>query len=73
MSTKSFRLKYLGKSLAGVPRDLAQTAVSKVTAIKPTVLIFNCTWVCDAKCTMCNNWKWGNRKEDLTLDQIDRS
>jgi MoaA/NifB/PqqE/SkfB family radical SAM enzyme len=72
VSTKSFRLKYLGKSLAGVPRDLAQTAVSKITAIRPTVLIFNCTWVCDAKCTMCNNWKWGNRKEDLTLDQIDR-
>ena len=72
MSTKSFRLRYLGKSLAGVPRDLAQSAVSTVTAIKPTVLIFNCTWVCDAKCSMCNNWKWGNRKEDLTLDQIDR-
>ena len=72
MSTKSFRLKYLGKSLAGVPRDLAQTAVATVKAIRPTVLIFNCTWVCDAKCTMCNNWKWGNRKEDLTLPEIDR-
>jgi MoaA/NifB/PqqE/SkfB family radical SAM enzyme len=72
VSTKSFRLKYLGKSLAGVPRDLAQSAVSTVTAIKPTVLIFNCTWVCDAKCEMCNNWKWGNRKEDLTIPQIDQ-
>ncbi len=72
MSTKSFRLRYLGKSIAGVPRDLAQTAVSTVTAIKPTVLIFNCTWVCDARCEMCNNWKWGNRKEDLTIEQIDR-
>ena len=55
-----------------MPRDLAQTAVSKITAIRPTVLIFNCTWVCDAKCTMCNNWKWGNRKEDLSLAQIDQ-
>jgi MoaA/NifB/PqqE/SkfB family radical SAM enzyme len=72
VSTTSFRLRYLGKSLAGVPRDLAQTAVSTVTAIKPTVLIFNCTWVCDARCEMCNNWKWGNRKEDITIEQIDR-
>jgi len=35
------------------------------------VLIYNCTWVCDAKCTMCNNWKWGNRKEDMTLEQLE--
>ncbi len=71
MSTSTFRLSYLAKSAAGVPRDLVQSAVSHMTAIKPTVLIFNCTWVCDARCTMCNNWKWGNRKEDITLDQID--
>ena len=24
----------------------------------------NCTFVCDARCQMCNNWKRGNRKED---------
>ncbi len=71
MSTDTFRLRYLAKSAAGVPRDLVQSAVSRVRAIKPTVLIFNCTWVCDARCEMCNNWKWGNRKEDLTLEQID--
>src|SRR3982751_4438822 len=39
--------------------------------IRPTVLIYNCTWVCDAKCTMCNNWKWGDRKSDMTLDQLE--
>ena len=44
----------------------------QVTTIKPTVLIYNCTWVCDARCEMCNNWKWGNRKEDMTLEQLDR-
>ena len=73
MSTQTFRLRYLARSAAGVPRDLVQSAVSHVRAIKPTVLIFNCTWVCDARCEMCNNWKWGNRKEDLTLEQIDRA
>jgi sulfatase maturation enzyme AslB (radical SAM superfamily) len=72
MSTDTFRLRYLAKSIAGVPKDLVQSAVSHVTAIKPTVFIFNCTWVCDAKCEMCNNWKWGNRKEDITLEQLDR-
>jgi len=72
MSTSSFRLKYLAKNVAGVPRDLATGALAQVTTIKPTVLIYNCTWVCDARCEMCNNWKWGNRKEDMTLEQVDR-
>ena len=71
MSTSSFRLKYLAKNLAGVPRDLVTGAMSHITTVKPTVLIYNCTWVCDAQCQMCNNWKWGNRKEDLTLEQVD--
>ena len=72
MSTQTFRLRYLARSAAGVPRDLVQSAVSHVRPIKPTVLIFNCTWVCDARCEMCNNWRWGNRKEDVTLEQVDR-
>jgi MoaA/NifB/PqqE/SkfB family radical SAM enzyme len=71
MSTETFRLRYLARNLAGVPRDLVTTAVSHVTAVRPTVLIYNCTWVCDAKCEMCNNWKWGNRKEDMTLAQLE--
>jgi len=45
MSTETFRLRYLAKSVAGVPRDLIQTAVAQVRAIKPTVFIYNCTWV----------------------------
>ncbi len=72
MSTSTFRMKYLAKNAAGVPRDLVTGALAHVTTIKPTVLIYNCTWVCDARCEMCNNWKWGNRKEDLTLEQVDR-
>ena len=72
MSTDAFRLQYLARAAAGVPRDLANTlVVSKIKPIRPTVLIYNCTFVCDARCTMCNNWKRGNRKEDMTLDQID--
>jgi MoaA/NifB/PqqE/SkfB family radical SAM enzyme len=72
MSTETFRLRYLAKSVAGIPRDLMQTAVSHLRPIKPTVFIYNCTWVCDARCEMCNNWKWGNRKEDMTLEQMNR-
>jgi MoaA/NifB/PqqE/SkfB family radical SAM enzyme len=72
MSTDSFRLQYLARTAVGVPRDLANTlVVSKLKAIRPTVLIYNCTFVCDARCTMCNNWKRGNRKEDMTLAEID--
>ena len=72
MSTNSFRLHYIAKAAAGVPRDLVNTFISaKVHPIRPTVLIYNCTWVCDARCTMCNNWKWGDRKSDMTLDQLE--
>ena len=36
------------------------------------MLIFNCTWVCDARCEMCSNWKRGDRKLDMTLEQIEQ-
>lgn len=72
MSTSKFRLHYLAKAAAGVPRDLVNTFVNaKIHPIRPTVLIYNCTWVCDARCTMCNNWKWGDRKSDMTLAQLE--
>jgi MoaA/NifB/PqqE/SkfB family radical SAM enzyme len=72
MATNTFRLQYLAKAAAGVPRDLVNTFVSaKLHPIRPTVLIYNCTWVCDARCTMCNNWKWGDRKSDMTLAQVE--
>jgi MoaA/NifB/PqqE/SkfB family radical SAM enzyme len=72
MATDSFRLRYLARAAAGVPRDLVNTFISaKVAPIRPTVLIYNCTWVCDAKCTMCHNWKFGDRKSDMTLEQLD--
>jgi MoaA/NifB/PqqE/SkfB family radical SAM enzyme len=72
MATTAFRLHYLAKAAAGVPRDLVNTFVSaKIHPIRPTVLIYNCTWVCDARCTMCNNWKWGDRKSDMTLAQVE--
>jgi MoaA/NifB/PqqE/SkfB family radical SAM enzyme len=72
MSTSTFRLQYLAKAAAGVPRDLINTFISaKIHPIRPTVLIYNCTWVCDAKCTMCSNWKWGDRKSDMTLEQLE--
>jgi sulfatase maturation enzyme AslB (radical SAM superfamily) len=72
LSTNTFRLRYIGKAAAGVPRDLVNTFINaKVHPIRPTVLIYNCTWVCDAKCTMCNNWKWGDRKSDMPLEQLE--
>jgi MoaA/NifB/PqqE/SkfB family radical SAM enzyme len=72
MSKDTFTLKYLSKTAAGVPRDLVNSVLAKVKPIRPTVLIYNCTFVCDARCTMCNNWTRGNRKEDMTIAQIDQ-
>jgi MoaA/NifB/PqqE/SkfB family radical SAM enzyme len=72
MSKDSFTLRYLARAAAGAPRDLLNTlVVSKLKPIRPTVLIYNCTWVCDARCEMCNNWKHGDRKSDMTLEQLD--
>ena len=72
MSTSTFRLQYLARAAAGVPRDLVNTFVNaKLHPIRPTVLIYNCTWVCDARCTMCSNWKFGDRKSDMTLAQLE--
>ena len=72
MSASTFRLHYLAKAAAGVPRDLVNTFVNaRLRPIRPTVLIYNCTWVCDARCTMCSNWKWGDRKTDMTLAQLE--
>ena len=70
MSKQTFALRYLSKAAVGVPRDLAKSAIAQFRPIRPTVLIFNCTFVCDARCTMCSNWKRGNRKEDMTLAEI---
>jgi sulfatase maturation enzyme AslB (radical SAM superfamily) len=72
MSKRAFTLRYLARAAAGVPRDLAMSlAASRIGPIPPTVLIYNCTWVCDARCEMCNNWKHGDRKSDMTLAQLE--
>jgi MoaA/NifB/PqqE/SkfB family radical SAM enzyme len=71
MSKETFTLRYLGRAAAGVPRDLATAVVSRWRTIPPTVLIYNCTWVCDARCEMCSNWKHGDRKSDMTLEQLE--
>ena len=72
MSKDGFTLRYMARAAAGVPRDLANTlVVSRLKPIRPTVLIYNCTWVCDARCEMCHNWKHGDRKADMTLAQLE--
>src|SRR5262245_59502884 len=72
MSKKAFTLRYLARAATGAPRDLANTfLLSKLNPIRPTVLIYNCTWVCDARCEMCSNWKFGDRKSDMTLAQLE--
>jgi MoaA/NifB/PqqE/SkfB family radical SAM enzyme len=65
-----YALKYLAKAAASAPRDLVNSFVARVKPIHPTVLIYHCTFVCDARCEMCSNWTRGDRKNDLTLDEI---
>ena len=67
-----YAARYLAKAAASAPRDFLNTVVSRFKPIHPTVLILHCTFVCDARCEMCNNWTRGDRKSDLTLEEIDR-
>jgi sulfatase maturation enzyme AslB (radical SAM superfamily) len=69
---QTYAAKYLMKAALSAPRDLVNAYVARFKAIHPTVLIFNCTFVCDARCEMCSNWQRGDRKADMTLEQIDR-
>lgn len=68
-----YAAKYLTKAALSVPRDMVRAAVAKYRPLHPTVLIFHCTFVCDARCEMCSNWTRGDRKGDMTLAQIDQA
>jgi MoaA/NifB/PqqE/SkfB family radical SAM enzyme len=68
---QTYAAKYLLKAAASAPRDLINSVVAKHRPIHPTVLIFHCTFVCDARCEMCFNWERGDRKSDMTLAEID--
>src|SRR5215213_1883207 len=70
---QTYAAKYLAKAAMSAPRDFVRAAVAKYTPLHPTVFIFHCTFVCDARCEMCSNWTRGNRKEDMTLEQIERA
>jgi len=67
-----YAAKYLAKAALSAPRDLINSYVGRVRPLHPTVLIFHVTFVCDARCNMCSNWTRGNRKEDMTLEQIEQ-
>lgn len=68
-----YAAKYIAKAAVSAPRDLVNSYVARFKAIHPTVLIFHCTFVCDARCEMCNNWTRGDRKSDMTLAEIEQA
>jgi MoaA/NifB/PqqE/SkfB family radical SAM enzyme len=70
---QTYALKYLTKAALSAPRDLASAYIAQFRPIRPTVLIFHCTFVCDARCEMCSNWKRGDRKGDITIAEIERA
>jgi MoaA/NifB/PqqE/SkfB family radical SAM enzyme len=67
-----YAAKYLAKAALSAPKDFINSYVAKYKAIPPTVLIFHCTFVCDARCEMCSNWKRGDRKSDISLADIEK-
>jgi len=69
---QTYAAKYLLKAAASAPRDFLNSYIATYKPIHPTVLIFHCTFVCDARCEMCSNWQRGDRKSDMSLAQIDK-
>jgi molybdenum cofactor biosynthesis enzyme MoaA len=45
--------------------------LARFKTLHPTALIFRCTFVCDARCEMCSNWKRGDRKSHMILEAIE--
>src|SRR5918992_429228 len=68
-----YAAKYLAKAALSAPRDFVNAYVARLKPIHPTVLIFHCTFVCDARCEMCSNWKRGDRKADMSLADIEKA
>jgi sulfatase maturation enzyme AslB (radical SAM superfamily) len=68
-----YALKYLAKAAASAPRDIVNSYIARFKPIHPTVLIFHSTFVCDARCEMCFNWKRGDRTQDMTLAEIEKA
>jgi sulfatase maturation enzyme AslB (radical SAM superfamily) len=68
-----YALKYLAKAALSAPRDLVNSYIATIKPIHPTVLIYHCTFVCDARCEMCSNWTRGDRKTDMTLAEIEKA
>jgi MoaA/NifB/PqqE/SkfB family radical SAM enzyme len=69
---QTYAARYLLKAAASAPRDIFNSVVASRKPIPPTVLIFNVTFVCDARCEMCSNWQRGDRKADMTIGQIEQ-
>jgi MoaA/NifB/PqqE/SkfB family radical SAM enzyme len=69
---QTYAAKYLAKAALSAPKDLLNSVTATFRPIHPTVLIYHCTFVCDARCEMCSNWERGDRKSDMKLDEIDR-
>src|SRR5918992_4194172 len=70
---QTYAAKYLAKAALSAPKDLLNSVVAGFGPIHPTVLIFHCTFVCDARCEMCSNWERGDRKSDMSLAQIEQA
>jgi MoaA/NifB/PqqE/SkfB family radical SAM enzyme len=70
---QTYATKYLLKAAASAPRDLLNAYVAQHRPIHPTVLIYHCTFVCDARCEMCSNWERGDRKSDMSLAEIEKT
>src|SRR5882672_4427951 len=70
---QNYAAKYLMKAAISAPRDLVNSYIARFKPIHPTVLIYHCTFVCDARCEMCSNWERGDRKSDMSLAEIERT
>ena len=51
-------------------RNYARIAKAAVTREVPVYAHFGITHRCDLTCKMCGIWRYGNKKEELSIDEI---
>jgi len=70
LGSKKFDVINALKRLPSIPRDFfVSTVLSRFRPIHPTAMVYNVSWRCNSRCTMCHNWQ-RPYDDDLTAAEL---
>lgn len=52
--------------------NLEYNVISKFKTVSPKQLQLNITYRCNSKCIMCNIWRWGKEKKEISLSGFEK-